>query len=137
MVEEPPRGSYVIKYICMYVCMYVLSGKHSTPGWVLLRFEYQTLHKRRPQLISYLGTIHCSVTMKKTNVRQIHNEVIMNRRKSYIHWFRTEIHILKGIDRREDKEWSSFTTWFTLWILACSAGVFWVGQTLFVFVILL
>ena len=24
MAEEPPRGSYAIKYVCMYVCMYVL-----------------------------------------------------------------------------------------------------------------
>ena len=23
MAEEPPRGSYAIKYVCMYVCMYV------------------------------------------------------------------------------------------------------------------
>ena len=37
----------------------------------------------------------------------------MNIRKSYIRWFRTEIHRLKGIDSREDKEWLSFTTWFT------------------------
>ena len=59
--------------------------------------------------------LNCSVKTKKTNVQQIHNEV-MNIRKSYIHWFRPEIHRLKGIDRREDKEWLSFTTWFTVWI---------------------
>ena len=23
MAEEPPRGSYAIKYVCMYVCMYL------------------------------------------------------------------------------------------------------------------
>ena len=22
MAEEPPRGSYAIKYVCMYVCTY-------------------------------------------------------------------------------------------------------------------
>ena len=25
MAEEPPRGSYAIKYVCMYVCTYVAS----------------------------------------------------------------------------------------------------------------
>ena len=25
MAEEPPTGSYAIKYVCMHVCMYVIN----------------------------------------------------------------------------------------------------------------
>ena len=31
MAEEPPRGSYAIKYVCMYVCMYVCNPLKQTP----------------------------------------------------------------------------------------------------------
>ena len=31
MAEEPPRGSYVVKYVCMYVCMY--KGIHNNVFW--------------------------------------------------------------------------------------------------------
>ena len=70
---------------------------------ILLRFEYQSPrkkieNKRGPQLISYLETI-AQLKRRKQNVREIHN----------MHWFRTEIHRLKGTDRRDDKEILSFT----------------------------
>ena len=38
MAEEPPRGSYAIKYVCMYVCMILVlvrmrrSNKIGKPG---------------------------------------------------------------------------------------------------------
>ena len=38
MAEEPPRGSYAIKYVCMYVCMYVCIGDQRTVLFVFARF---------------------------------------------------------------------------------------------------
>ena len=34
MAEEPPRGSYAIKYVCMYVCMYVFRAQATPAGHV-------------------------------------------------------------------------------------------------------
>ena len=56
MAEEPPRGSYAIKYVCMYVCMYVIYRLVKNKG-VKLPFETENkniplhLHARSKQLL--------------------------------------------------------------------------------------
>ena len=57
MAEEPPRGSYAIKYVCMYVCMYVcgnvivsilLSGACFTGSSTETVFRCGVVEKKKP-----------------------------------------------------------------------------------------
>ena len=44
MAEEPPRGSYAIKYVCMYVCMYNLI--ESKRWWNGPEFPWKSLQNQ-------------------------------------------------------------------------------------------